>query len=338
MKNSKIFIIAEAGVNHNGSLDLARKLIDAAKRIGADAIKFQTFKASQLVSLNAEKADYQKVTTSVDESQYAMIRKLELSREDHLNLIEHCREKDIAFLSSPFSEESADLLEALGVDRFKIPSGEITNHPFLKHIAAKGKPIMLSTGMSTLGEVEDALHVIFSAGNRQVSLLHCVTEYPAPFEETNLMAMVTMKNSFQLPIGFSDHSPGIEIAVAAVALGAQIIEKHFTLDRNMQGPDHKASLEPQDFGRMVAGIRNVEVALGTGIKKPAPCEVKNMHVARKSVVAVRDIKRGERIDETKVTIKRPGSGIQPKDLEKVLGLCVAVDVPADGVLTWEHFK
>lgn len=338
MKNGKTLIIAEAGVNHNGSLDLAKKLIDAAKRIGADAIKFQTFKASQLVSLNAEKADYQKVTTSIDESQYAMIRKLELSREDHFNLLEHCREKDIAFLSSPFSEESADLLEALGVDRFKIPSGEITNHPFLKHIAAKGKPIMLSTGMSTLGEVEDALHVIFSVGNRQVSLLHCVTEYPAPFEETNLMAMVTMKNSFQLPIGFSDHSPGIEIAVAAVALGAQIIEKHFTLDRNMQGPDHKASLEPQDFGRMVAAIRNVELALGTGIKKPAPCEVKNMHVARKSIVAVRDIKRGERIDETNVTIKRPGSGIQPKDLEKVLGLRVAVDVPADGVVTWEHLK
>ena len=336
MKRRKgTYIIAEAGVNHNGSLDVAKRLVEEAKRAGADAVKFQTFRAEKLVSRFAGKAEYQKKTTASDESQLEMIRKLELSESDHVELMELCRKRKIDFLSSPFDEESADLLERLGVAAYKIPSGEITNHPFLEHIAGKKKPMILSTGMSSLEEVEEAVAVIFSTGNAALTLLHCVTEYPAPVEEINLRAMITMKEVFGLPVGYSDHTQGIEIAVAAVALGAQVIEKHFTLDRTMPGPDHKASLEPSELLDMVKAIRSVEKALGDGEKKPAPCEVKNMAIARKSIVALKPIGAGEVINKKKIGIKRPGNGIQPKDLEKIIGLKAKRKIGQDEVITWE---
>lgn len=338
MLKKKVFIIAEAGVNHNGSLSLAKKMIDAAADAGADAIKFQTFDAGRLVSKNAAKAEYQKKTTSPHESQYEMLRRLQLSTRDHSELIAYSKKKGVIFLSSPFDEKSADLLEKLGVNQFKIPSGEITNIPFLSHVAKKMKPIILSTGMSTLGDIEEALDIIYSTGNRHVQLLHCVTEYPAPCREINLRAMMTMKNAFDIPVGYSDHALGNEIAIAAVALGAEIIEKHFTLDKNMDGPDHKASLEPEEFKEMVAAIRNVEMAMGDGIKKPAPCEIKNMAIARKSVVAARPIKKNEKITQASVTIKRPGNGIQPHDLVKIIGRRVKRDIEADEIITWSNLQ
>ncbi len=336
MKRRKgTYIIAEAGVNHNGSLDVAKRLVEGAKKAGADAVKFQTFKAERLVSRFASKAEYQKETTARDESQLQMIRKLELSESDHAELMELCRKRKIDFLSSPFDEESADLLDRLGIGVFKIPSGELTNHPFLEHIARKKKPMILSTGMSSLDEVEEAVAVIFSTGNGALTLLHCVTEYPAPVEEINLRAMITMKEVFGLPVGYSDHTPGIEIAVAAVALGAEVVEKHFTLDRTLPGPDHKASLEPSELRGMVKAIRNVEKALGDGKKVPAPCEVKNMNIARKSIVALKRIRAGEIISRDKLGIKRPGHGIQPKDLEKTIGRKTKTNIGQDVVITWE---
>ena len=334
-KRKGVYIIAEAGVNHNGSLDIAKKLVEEAKRAGANAVKFQTFRTEKLVSRFAGKAEYQRKTTAVEESQMEMIRKLELSESDHVDLMDLCRKRNIDFLSSPFDEESADLLDRLGVPAFKIPSGEITNHPFLEHIAGKKKPMILSTGMSSLEEVEEAVGVIFSTGNAALTLLHCVTEYPAPVEEINLRAMLTMKEAFGLPVGYSDHTPGIEIALAAVALGAEVIEKHFTLDRRMPGPDHKASLEPQELRDMFKAIRNVERALGDGKKVPAPCEVKNMAIARKSIVALKPIVAGEMIRRDKVGIKRPGHGIQPKDLAKIIGLKAKRKIGRDEVITWE---
>jgi N,N'-diacetyllegionaminate synthase len=334
----RTFIIAEAGVNHNGSIETAAKLVTEAKRAGADCIKFQSFKAKNLLTPAAAKAEYQKRTTSADESQYEMIKRLELSEADHRVLIDRCRECGIEFLSSPFDEESADLLEKLGVARFKIPSGEVTNMPFLNYLAGKQKPMIVSTGMCTLAEVEDAVNVIRSAGNDRIVLLHCVTEYPAPFDQINLRAMETMSQAFQLPVGYSDHTPGIEVPVAAVALGAKIIEKHFTLDKNMEGPDHRASLEPHELKRMIDSIRNVEASLGSGIKKPAACEIPNRAVARKSLVSVRPIKKGSRIAAADIVIKRPGHGIQPKDIEKVIGLEVNRDLQADDVITWDTFK
>jgi N,N'-diacetyllegionaminate synthase len=336
MKRRKgTYIIAEAGVNHNGSLEIAKRLVKEAKKAGADAVKFQTFRAERLVSRFAGKAEYQKKTTARDESQLEMIRKLELSESDHAELMDLCRKRKIDFLSSPFDEEGADLLDRLGVPAFKIPSGEITNHPFLEHIAGKKKPMILSTGMSSLEEVKEAVAVIFSTGNGALTLLHCVTEYPAPVEEINLRAMITMKEVFGLPVGYSDHTPGIEIAVAAVALGAAVIEKHFTLYRNMPGPDHKASLEPSELQAMVKAIRNVEKALGDGKKMPAPCEAKNMVIARKSIVALKPIGAGEVINREEVGIKRPGNGIQPKDLEKIIGLKAKRNIGQDEVITWE---
>ena len=334
MKKHRTFIIAEGGVNHNGSVEIAKELIDRAKAAGADAIKFQTFKAEKLVSKTADKAAYQKKTTSKKESHYEMLRRLELDEEDHQELMNHCRKRKITFLSSPFDEESADLLEKLGMRMFKIPSGELTNLPFLQHIAKKNKPIIMSTGMSTLKEVEEALKAIFKTGNKKVTLLHCVTEYPAPFKEINLKAMLTLKEAFNLPVGYSDHTKGIEIAIAAVALGAQIIEKHFTLDKNMDGPDHKASIDPLELKQMIKAIRNVQTSLGDGVKKPAICELKNINIARKSIVATRDIEKGERITRAKVAVKRPGSGIQPKDLNKLLGHVTKCAIKADQVITW----
>jgi len=335
---TRTFIIAEAGVNHGGSIDTAITLVERAKECGADAVKFQSFRAEKLVSKRAEKAEYQKHTTKTSESQYRMLKNLELSGEDHGVLVRFCRQKDIVFLSSPFDEESADLLHDLDMPIFKIPSGEITNLPFLRHIAGKNRPIILSTGMSTLGEIEEALGVIRETGNQDVSLLHCVSEYPAPYREMNLRALNTLIVCFQLPVGFSDHTEGIEISIAAVALGATILEKHFTLSREMEGPDHKASLEPDEFRKMVEAIRNVELSMGDGIKRPAACEMGNIRIARKSVVAKSPIRPGEKFSERNITLKRPGYGIQPKDVSKILGMEAKVPFDIDDVITWDKVK
>jgi len=334
----RTFVIAEVGVNHNGSIELARKLVDKACLAGADAVKFQTFRAERLVSRSARKAQYQQRNATDADTQFEMLERLELSGDDHRTLLAHCRAASITFLSSPFDEQSADLLDDLGVTAFKIPSGELTNHALLRHVAEKGKPLIVSTGMSTLAEVTEAVEVIIAAGSRHLSLLHCVTEYPAPFADVNLRAMLTLRDAFGFPVGYSDHTPGIEIAVAAVALGASIIEKHFTLSRGMSGPDHRASLEPDELAEMVRAIRNVEQALGDGVKSPAPCEVKNIPIARKSVVAERDIAAGEALTRENVAIKRPGDGIQPRDLETVMGRSVAVDIKSGDVVTWEDLK
>ena len=337
MSNEKrTYIIAEAGVNHNGSLDIAKRLVDSAKLCGADAVKFQTFKTERLVTRRAEKAQYQKRTSSGGDSQFEMLKKLELSEDNFRVLFDHCNRVGIEFLSSPFDEESADLLDSLGMATFKIPSGEITNHPLLKHVARMGKPVILSTGMSTLGEVEEAVEIFNTFGTPNLTLLHCVTEYPAPYGETNLNAMITLRTAFGLDVGYSDHTPGIEIPLAAVALGAIVIEKHYTLDNAMDGPDHRASLNPVDFGRMVLAIRNVDQAMGDGIKKPAPCELQNIRIARKSIVAAETIKKGGIISLDKLSIKRPGYGIQPKDIDKVVGLRLSRTISKDEVLTWDY--
>jgi len=306
-------------VNHNGSLKLAKRLIDSAKKCGADAIKFQTFKASSLVTPTAKKAKYQFENTQSSTNQFEMLKRLELSRKAHIELFKYCKEKNISFLSSPFDEESVEMLDELGVTMFKIPSGEITNTPFLEFIARKRKPIILSTGMSTLIEVKMALKAIYSTGNKNVTLLHCVTEYPAPYAEINLNAMITMKEVFKVPVGYSDHTSSIEIAVASAALGAEVIEKHFTLDRNMKGPDHKASIEPTEFKKMVESIRNVEIAMGNGLKIPAKSELKNINIVRKSIVAKTEIKKGDIFTVNNLTAKRPGSGIPPSKMENILG-------------------
>jgi len=332
----QIFIIAEAGVNHNGSVDLALELIDSAKASGADAVKFQTFRADKLATRSAHKAAYQERTTASEESQFEMLERLELDTETHKRLIEHCCQVGIQFLSSPFDAESADLLAKMDIPLFKIPSGEITNLPFLDHVARKGRPIILSTGMSTLGEIEEALTVLRAAGNRQITLLHCVTEYPAPYAEVNLRAMNTLKAAFGLPVGYSDHTPGIEIPIAAAALGAAVIEKHFTVDRSLAGPDHAASLEPNELGQMVTAIRHVEAALGDGIKAPARCELPNISVARKSVVAARSLIAGQRLTSDDLDIKRPGNGIAPRLKPMLIGRTLSSGVEKDEVLRWDH--
>ena len=335
---SKVFIIAEAGVNHNGDIRLAYKLVDAAKEAGADAVKFQTFKAENVVSKIAEKAEYQKETTNSEESQYEMIKKLELSFEDFVKIKDYCDKKGIIFLSTPFDYESVDFLESL-VPLYKVGSGEITNLPFLEYIAKKGKPIILSTGMSTLGEVEEAVKTIINVtSSLPLVLLHCVSNYPAKYEDVNLKAMLTLKEAFELPVGYSDHTLGIEIAIAAVALGAKVIEKHFTLDRGLPGPDHKASLEPDELKKMVKAIRNVEKALGSGVKRPTQSELKVMKVARRSLVATRDIRAGEVVKESDILIKRPGTGILPKFKEIIIGMRLTRDVKKDNPFDWEDFK
>lgn len=318
---SKTFIIAEAGVNHNGSLEIAKKLIDAAKECGADAVKFQTFKTEKVVSKKAEKAEYQKQTTDAGESQFEMIKKLELDFNAHKELIKYCSEKHIQFLSSPFDKDSIDLLDELGLDTFKIPSGEIINLPYLRKIGKFNKKVILSTGMADLGEIEDALDILIESGTdkENITILHCNTEYPTPFEDVNLKAMLTIKNAFNIKVGYSDHTKGIEVPIAAVALGAEVIEKHFTLDRNMEGPDHKASLEPAELKQMIDSIRNIEKALGNGIKKPSPSENKNKIVVRKSLIAKTYIKKGDIFTEKNVGIKRPGTGISPMRWDEVIG-------------------
>lgn len=332
------FIIAEAGVNHNGSLEMARQLVDAAVRAGADAVKFQTFKAERIVTRDAPKAAYQKRTTDVAESQYDMLRRLELSPEMHRQLLAYCEERGILFMSSPFDEESADLLAELDVAVFKIPSGEITNLPFLAHVARQGKPMIVSTGMSYLSEVEAAVRTIGEAGNRQLVLLHCVSNYPADSADVNLRAMGTMATAFGVPVGYSDHTPGIEVSLAAVALGACVIEKHLTLGRDLPGPDHKASLEPEEFAAMVRGIRTVESALGHGRKEPAASEADTAAVARKSLVAAWDIPAGATLTEKLISIKRPGSGLPPVMLPYLIGRTLGVDVPAGQLLQLEMFR
>ncbi len=331
-----VCIIAEAGVNHNGSLDLALRLVDAAKASGADAVKFQTFRADLLATRSARKAPYQERTTANAESQFEMLQRLELDAAAHQRLIAHCREIGIQFLSSPFDAASADFLATLNVPLFKVPSGEITNLPFLRHLAGKGRPLILSTGMSTLGEVEEAVRELKAAGATEITLLHCVTEYPTPYDQVNLRAMQTLKAAFGLPVGHSDHTPGIEIAVAAAALGAEVIEKHFTLDRSLPGPDHAASLEPEELGQMVAAIRHVEAALGNGVKAPAPCELANLRIARKSVVAARSLQAGHQLVLEDLEIKRPGSGIAPKMLPAFIGRTLRVSLAKDEIIKWDH--
>ncbi|OQX78357.1 MAG: N-acetylneuraminate synthase [Bacteroidetes bacterium 4484_276] len=317
----KTIIIAEAGVNHNGSIELAKTMIDQAKNAGVDYIKFQTFKAEKLVSVHAAKADYQKTNTNSDETQFEMIKKLELDIDAHKGLIQYCNAKGIKFISTPFDLDSIDLLFDLGVELFKIGSGEITNYPYLKKIAQKGLPVILSTGMSNLSETEGALDTLLTNGlNRdQVTLLHANTEYPTPFDDVNLNAMLTLKEAFKVNVGYSDHTPGIEVPVAAVAMGATIIEKHFTLDKTMEGPDHKASLEPLELKDMVKSIRNIEKVMGDGLKLPSISEKKNIPIARKSIVASCKILTGEVFSEENITTKRPGTGISPMRWNEVLG-------------------
>ncbi len=330
----KVFIIAEAGVNHNGSIGLAKKLIDVASVAGADAVKFQTFKAQKLVSKNAQKADYQKQTTDKTESQFDMIKKLELDEATHHELMAHCKTKNIIFLSTPFDHDSIELLNDLGLEIFKIPSGEITNLPYLRHIGKLNKKVILSSGMADIGEVEDALDVLMEAGTKKenITVLHANTMYPTPMEDVNLKAMVTIGNTFDIAFGYSDHTLGIEVPVAAVALGASCIEKHFTLDCSMEGPDHKASLEPNELKAMVKAIRNIELALGSSIKKPSKSEIPNMQIARKSIVAQAAIKKGEILSEDNLAIKRPGNGISPTRWDEIVGSVASKDYKEDELI------
>lgn len=318
---TRTFIIAEAGVNHNGSLDLAKKLVDAASAAGADAVKFQTFQAKNLVSKSAQKADYQKQTTDHVESQFDMIKKLELSEMMHHELMDYCQQKQILFLSTPFDHDSIQLLDKLGLEIFKVPSGEITNLPYLRHIGRLQKQVILSTGMANLGEIEAALQVLVLAGTAKdnITVLHANTEYPTPMQDVNLRAMQTIRQAFGVAVGYSDHTLGIEVPIAAVALGARVIEKHFTLDNTMEGPDHKASLEPDELTAMVRAIRNIENALGSSVKQPSPSESKNKPIARKSLVAKTNIKQGEVFSEHNLCIKRPGHGISPMRWDEMLG-------------------
>lgn len=330
----RVFIIAEAGVNHNGDLGMASKLVQAAIRAGADAVKFQTFRAECLVTRTAPKAAYQMATTNAAESQYDMLRRLELSPEAHQELMAQCRQEQKLFLSTPFDEESADLLDALGISLFKVASGELTNLPFLTHIARKGKPMIVSTGAATLGEVEEAVETIARAGNRQLILLHCVSNYPAQPSDANLRAMQTMRDAFGVPVGYSDHTMGFEVTLAAVALGACVIEKHLTLDRSLPGPDHRASLEPADLAAMVQAIRSVEAALGDGRKRPASTEAEVAGVARKSLVAASRIPSGTVLTEGHIAIKRPGTGLSPGLRPLLVGRRVAREMEAGELFQW----
>lgn len=329
------FIVAEAGVNHNGSLEMARQLVKVAVHAGADAVKFQTFKAEKVVSPQAPKAAYQIETTGTGESQLDMVKRLELSFDAFRELFFHCQRQGILFMSTPFDEESANFLADLGVAAFKIPSGEITNLSFLAHVARKARPMIVSTGMSTLVEVGTALRAVQEVGNRDVILLHCVSNYPADPRDANLRAMQSMVEAFHVPVGYSDHTPGIEVAVAAAALGACVIEKHFTLDRALSGPDHRASLEPEELAALVRAIRTVEVALGHGRKVPASGEAEMASVARRSLVAARDIPAGVILTEELIAIRRPGTGLPPAMLSLLVGRVTVKDIPADTLLCLE---
>lgn len=329
-------IIAEAGVNHNGSIELAKELIEAAAISGADFIKFQTFKADKLVNKNARKAEYQKRNIDDgDDSQYTMLKKLELNENAHYELIDHCKEKGIQFLSTGFDIESIDFLDSINTPFFKIPSGEITNKPYLIHIASKGKPVIMSTGMAIIEEIKDALNVLLQHGipKEHITVLHCNTEYPTPMEDVNLNAMKHIRDEFGVNVGYSDHTNGIEVPIAAVALGATVIEKHFTLDRNLPGPDHKASLEPDELKAMISAIRNIEKAIsGSGKKERSTSEAKNLDIARKSIIASKSIKKGDIFTTENITVKRPGTGISPMLWDEILGQKAKFDFQEDELI------
>jgi N,N'-diacetyllegionaminate synthase len=334
--NNKVIIIAEAGVNHNGDFENAKKLILAAANAGADYVKFQTFKADKLVSKDAQKAEYQKANLKDEgDTQYDMLKKLEMSEVWHYELIKYSNECGIKFLSTGFDEDSIDFLDSLNIDLFKVPSGEITNKPYLEHIAKKGKPIVISTGMSNLQEIKEAVEVIqnFQIAKNQITILHCNTEYPTPMQDVNLLAMNTIQSELGVQVGYSDHTLGIEVPIAAVALGACIIEKHFTLDKNMNGPDHKASLDPLELKEMVRLIRNIEFAIsGSGIKEPSVSEIKNIEITRKSIVAKSKIMKGERFTNSNITTKRPGTGLSPMQWELVIGRTANQDFNIDDLI------
>jgi len=331
---NRTFIIAEAGVNHNGNIETAKQIIDVAVEAGVDAVKFQTFKAKNIVCESAPKANYQKQSASLKESQFEMLKKLELDADAHNELIDYCKTKNTIFLSTPFDHDSIDLLNELKLDIFKIPSGEITNLPYLRHIGSLNKQVILSTGMTDLGEIESALDILIGAGTEKnnITVLHANTEYPTPMEDVNLKAMQTIADSFEINVGYSDHTLGIEVDIAAVAMGARVIEKHFTLDKMMEGPDHKTSLEPDELKNMVRAIRNIEKALGDGIKKPSKSESKNMLIVRKSIVAKKEIKQGEVFSLENLAIKRPGQGISPMRWDEVIGTISRKNYNADDLI------
>lgn len=329
---NKVFIIAEAGDNHNGNFDLALQLVDQAVAAGADCVKFQTFVTENVISKFAEKADYQKENTGAEESQYEMVKKLELSFDQFREIQSYCEKKGILFLSTPFDLDSIDFLDEIKIPFWKIPSGEITNLPYLEKIAKTGRDIILSTGMSTMEEIGKAISILKENGAGKITLLHCNTEYPTPFVDVNLKAMKAMSEKFGLPVGYSDHTVGIEVPIAATAMGAAVIEKHFTLDKNMEGPDHKASLEPAELKQMVSAIRNIEQALGNGVKQPSPSEKKNIDIARKSIVARREIKKGELLTEENLYIKRPGGGISPMRWYELIGKRAVKDFKEDELI------
>lgn len=331
---NKVLIIAEAGVNHNGSIELAKQLVDKAVEAGADIIKFQTFKAEKLVTKTAKQAEYQERNIGKSEGQYAMLKRLELSEENHELLIDYCNQKGIKFFSTAFDTESMDYLYGLNIGIWKIPSGEVTNFPYLRKIASFNQPTILSTGMCNLEDVRNAVKTLYKFGleKKNLTLLHCNTEYPTPYEDVNLKAMDVLRNEFDVEVGYSDHTRGIEVPIAAVALGATVIEKHFTLDKNMEGPDHKASLEPDELKAMVSAIRNIEQALGDGEKKVSTSESKNIAIARKSIVAACTIKKGDEFSEDNLTVKRPGSGISPMRWEDVLGRIAIKDFKEDDLI------
>ena len=332
---NRAFIIAEAGVNHNGDIELAKKLIDMAVDANVDAVKFQTFKAKNLVSKNAQKANYQKENMNDnDNSQFNMLKKLELDEDTHKELIAYCKAKNIMFLSTPFDHNSIDMLNNLGLEIFKIPSGEITNLPYLRDIGSLKKKIILSTGMADIGEIEDALDILIEAGTLKsdITVLHANTMYPTPMEDVNLKAMVTIGNTFNIDFGYSDHTLGIEVPISAVALGAKVIEKHFTLDKTMEGPDHKASLEPTELKAMVIAIRNIEIALGSSIKKPSKSETPNIEIARKSIVANCSIKKGDILNKDNLAVKRPANGINPMRWDDIIGSIALKDYNEDELI------
>ena len=329
---NRIFIIAEAGVNHNGDIEIAKKLVDAAAKAGADAVKFQTFQAEALVSRDAKKAAYQMETTGQEESQYDMLKKLELSPDMHEQLIARCREKNIMFLSTPFDVDSLHYLIQCGLEIIKVPSGEVTNYPYLREVGRCGKRVVISSGMCTLVEIREAVAVLREYGSGDITVLHCNTEYPTPYRDVNLRAMATLERELGVPVGYSDHTQGIEIPIAAAALGAVVIEKHFTLDRTMEGPDHKASREPAELRAMVEAVRNIESALGDGVKRPSESEKKNTEIARKSIVAKCPIRAGERLTEDNLTTKRPGNGISPMRWNDVVGKTAVRDFAEDELI------
>lgn len=342
MNLNKVLIIAEAGVNHNGDLEIAKKLIESAAEAGADFVKFQTFKADKLVSKSAKKAVYQqKNSSSSDDTQMSMLKKLEIPEDWYSELVSHAKKHNITFLSTGFDEESIDFLDTLEIPFFKIPSGELTNKPYLMHLASKGKPVILSTGMATLLEIEKSLAVLINEGvpKEAITILHCNTEYPTPMKDVNLLAMTAIGDLLTVKFGYSDHTIGIEVPIAAVALGARVIEKHFTLNRMMEGPDHLASLEPSELKQMVLAIRNIELAIsGSGLKEPSASEIKNIQIARKSIHISHPIPKGTILNQTHLSMKRPGDGISPMDIDKIIGKKTIIDLDSDSKLQWEHLE